>query len=52
MSAVVEMFDCVREKSVPSSSWSPIMNGTGAYLRFLTRISGEETRVVPSGRGR
>ena len=50
--ASVVMFDWKRAKIVPSSSSSPMMNGTFAYLLSATKTSGEAVRTVPSGRGR
>jgi hypothetical protein len=46
------MFEVKRAKRVPSSSWSPTMKGTLAYLPFWIRMSGEAVRAWPSGRGR
>lgn len=51
-SAVVVRFGVKRPKSVPSSSWSPTMKGTLAYLPATTSSSGDAVMTLPSGRGR
>jgi hypothetical protein len=44
-------FALVSEKSVPSSSQSPLMNGMSATLPCSTRFCGASGRKSPSARG-